>query len=75
MDGIIMHRRDYMLLASIINDMEDAHVRNVCAREIAYGLQKADRAFQIDLFLSVCLDASKPRTLILNMNKRPDNTW
>jgi hypothetical protein len=66
-----MHRKDYMLLASIICDMEDAHMRRACAKEIAYGLQKADRSFQIDLFLSVCLDASKPRTLILNMSKQP----
>jgi hypothetical protein len=74
-EGEQMHRKDYMLLASIINDIDDAHVRKVCAIEIAYGLQKADRSFQIQLFLDVCLDASKPRTSILNMNKRPEDTW
>jgi hypothetical protein len=70
-----MQRRDYMLVASIINDLDDAHMREVCAREFAYGFQKVDRSFKVQLFIDICLDASRNRNDMLNMNKRPDDTW
>lgn len=70
-----MNRRDYMLLAGIINDIEDEHVRRVCAKEIAYGLAKADPSFYMDVFLKVCMDASVPRTLLLKEIKRPAGDW
>ena len=70
-----MQRRDYMLVAGIINDMDDAWIREYCAKQIAYGLQKADRSFDIHLFIAVCLDASRNREDILRMSKRPEDTW
>ena len=64
-----MSRRDYMLIAGIINDMTDPWMREQCAKAFAYELQKHDRSFKLDLFMLVCMDASKARTRILNMDK------
>jgi len=70
-----MRRKDYLLVASIINDIDDAHIRGVCAREFAYGFQKVDKSFKTELFIDICMDASRNRNSILNMSKRPDDTW
>jgi hypothetical protein len=66
-----MNRKDYVLIAGIINDMPDTHVREQCAKAFAYALQEQHRSFDIDLFLCVCLDASRNRNSLLNMDKKP----
>jgi len=61
-----------MLVAGIINDMTDPWMREQCAKTFGYEFQKHDRSFVIELFMSVCLDASKARTRILSMKRLPE---
>jgi hypothetical protein len=54
-----MTRKDFVVIAEIINNIEDKDTRNLVAANFAHSLKKTNDRFDVQRFVSACTKNKK----------------